>query len=100
MSSQLTSSEAPPSFLLLAVRKAVTSNGKLGGAWARGYSRFVVCEKLISYVVQIAELKSKLEINTPKQQVFDPAEATRSEVYCDTMKPVDIHTYIHTYIHT
>ena len=59
-------------------------------------SQFVVCEKLISSTVQIAELKSKLEIKSPKQQVFDPTEATRSEVYSDivlltrtqdTMKP-------------
>ena len=63
-------------------------------------SQFVVCEKLMSSTVQIAELKSKLEIKSPKQQVFDPTEATRSEVYWDivltrtqdTMKPIDIHT--------
>ena len=34
----------------------------------------------MSSTVQIAELKSKLEIKSPKQQVFDPTEATRSEV--------------------
>ena len=35
---------------------------------------------VICSVVQIAELKSKLERKTPKQRAFDPAEATRLEL--------------------